>query len=391
MDKKIKIVRIATTPGALRTLLKGQLNFISENGYEVIGVSVPNEVLDDVAEREGIRTLGIKMSRSISLINDLISLISFYRLCKKEKPDIVHSITPKAGLIGMLGAKIAGVPIRMHTFTGLIFPSKKGLLRYILIKIDQLLCWAATNIYPEGDGVKQDLINYKITKKQLNIIANGNINGVNLQYFNTEFISNKEKSNLKTKLGISENDFIYLYVGRITRDKGINELIQAFTMIKQENIKNIKLIMVGNYDQKHNTIRKSIYETMRQDKDIILTGFQKDVRPYYVIADLFTFPSYREGFPNVVLQANAMELPCLVTNINGSNEIIEEGVNGTIIPIKDVHSLKAAMITMLGNRGLLNNMKQNCRKVVVDKYDQNIVWEALIKEYKTLLTTDIHS
>jgi glycosyltransferase involved in cell wall biosynthesis len=391
MDKKIKIVRIATTPGALRTLLKGQLNFISENGYEVIGVSVPNEVLDDVAEREGIRTLGIKMSRSISLINDLISLISFYRLCKKEKPDIVHSITPKAGLIGMLGAKIAGVPIRMHTFTGLIFPSKKGLLRYILIKIDQLLCWAATNIYPEGDGVKQDLINYKITKKQLNIIANGNINGVNLQYFNTEFISNKEKSNLKTKLGISENDFIYLYVGRITRDKGINELIQAFTMIKQENIKNIKLIMVGNYDQKHNTIRNSIYETMRQDKDIILTGFQKDVRPYYVIADLFTFPSYREGFPNVVLQANAMELPCLVTNINGSNEIIEEGVNGTIIPIKDVHSLKAAMITMLGNRGLLNNMKQNCRKVVVDKYDQNIVWEALIKEYKTLLTTDIHS
>ena len=165
---KIKIIRTSTVAISLDFLLKGQLGFLSKE-YEVVAVSGKDQHLEKVAYREGVRTEPVIMQRSISPIKDLVSLWKLFWLLKKEKPQIVHSITPKAGLLSMIAAKLAGVPVRIHTFTGLIFPTRTGLLQKLLINMDKLLCYCATNIYPEGKGVRSDLIQYKITSKPLKV------------------------------------------------------------------------------------------------------------------------------------------------------------------------------------------------------------------------------
>ena len=149
----MKIIRTSTVPESLYGLLKGQLKYLSQY-FEVVGVSSKGQFLKETSKREEIRTIDVDMERGISPFKDLISLFKLYKVLLKEKPLIIHSITPKAGLLSMLAAKFAGVPIRMHTFTGLIFPTRKGYVQKLLISMDKLLCWAATNIYPEGNGVK---------------------------------------------------------------------------------------------------------------------------------------------------------------------------------------------------------------------------------------------
>ncbi len=196
MSTKVKLIRTATVSMSLNYLLRGQLSFL-KNQYEVIAVSGDDDNLKVVSDREKVRTVSVNMERSISPFVDLVSLWKLYLLFCKEKPSIVHSITPKAGLLTMLAGKMAGVPIRIHTFTGLIFPTKKGLMQQLLIKMDQLLCWAATNVYPEGQGVKNDLITYGITKKPLKVLANGNVNGIDCDFFSPEQITVIEKKILK--------------------------------------------------------------------------------------------------------------------------------------------------------------------------------------------------
>jgi glycosyltransferase involved in cell wall biosynthesis len=378
---KVKIIRVSTVPQSLNGLLKGQLKFLNQY-FNVIAVSGYNEKLEEVQQREGVRIVDIPMSRKISLLQDLKSLLSLYFYFKKEKPTIVHSITPKAGLLTMLAGKLAGVPIRMHTFTGLIFPTKTGKMQQLLIRMDQLLCWAATNIYPEGNGVKQDLIDYKITSKPLKVLANGNVNGIDLAYFSKDEITEKKQAQLKKELQISTEDFIFIFVGRLVGDKGINELIEAFSKLK--NIKS-KLLLVGPLEMELDPLNSETLKEIESNKNIITVGFQKDVRPYFAISDVLVFPSYREGFPNVVMQAGAMELPSIVTNINGCNEIIIEGENGTIIPVKNTEAILEAMQRLVNNTAYYNQLKENTRLMIQSRYEQQVVWNAILEEYNHLL------
>ena len=232
--KHVKIIRTSTIPLSLNILLKGQLKFLSDY-FEVIGISSNGEELKEVNIREGVKVEAIEMERGISPLKDFVSLIKMYQQFKREKPTIVHSITPKAGLLTMLAGKFAGVPIRMHTFTGLIFPTRIGMMQKLLIKMDQLLCWAATNIYPEGNGVKSDLINFNITNKPLKILANGNVNGIDTTFFSRQQIDDHKQEKLKKELNIQPNDFVFIFVGRLVGDKGINELIEAFSKLKTQN------------------------------------------------------------------------------------------------------------------------------------------------------------
>lgn len=382
-----KLIRLSAVPGSLKTLLKGQLRFMSEKGFEVIGVSSEGEALQEVALNEGVKVIPIHIARRIALIQDLKSLLHLWILFKKEKPIIVHSITPKAGLLSMLAAKMAGVPIRIHTFTGLIFPNKTGLMQKILILMDQLLCWAATNIYPEGNGVKQDLINYKITSKPLKVIANGNVNGIDLEYFSPSQVSEEQKTELKQQLGIKPNDFVFIFVGRLVGDKGINELIEAFSSLK---ISDVKLLLVGPMEKELDPLKEKTIKKIETNPSIISVGFQKDVRPYFAISNALAFPSYREGFPNAVIQAGAMELPSIVSNINGCNEIIIDGENGMIIPPKQVDDLQKGMKQLFENKNLYIQLKQNARRMIVERYEQSSVWEATLREYNNHLLNLTH-
>jgi glycosyltransferase involved in cell wall biosynthesis len=376
------LIRTSAIPGSLCFLLKGQLSFLNQN-YEVIGVSSKGKEVHIVSEREGIKIKEIEIKRNIDLIKDLVSL---YRLCKffkRQKPFIVHSITPKAGLLSMIAARMCKTPIRIHTFTGLIFPTKRGIMQKILILTDRILCLCATHIYPEGIGVKNDLLKYNITNKPLKVLANGNVNGIDVLFFNSLLFSDIDKYTLKKKLDINDDDFVFIFVGRLVTDKGINELVKIFNEISTQ-YQYIKLLLVGLMEEDLDPLLPETVTIINHHKQIISVGWQSDVRPYFSIADILVFPSHREGFPNVVIQAGAMGLPSIVTDINGCNEIIIEDKNGVIIPPKDEEALREAMISLLTDKEKRKRMVAVSRQMIVERYEQKIVWEALLTEYKRL-------
>jgi glycosyltransferase involved in cell wall biosynthesis len=361
---------------SLDTFCEGQLKMLSGH-FDVVAVSSPDKELKTISEREGVRTIGVKMERHISIWKDLKSLFQMIRVFRRERPYIVHSMTPKAGLISMMAAKITNVPVRMHTYTGLVFPTAHGIKQKILILTDRILCACATYINPEGKGVANDLKKFKITKKPLHIIANGNVRGINLKYYDRT-----EDVMMRANEICDDRYFTFLFVGRIVRDKGINELVEAFARLLNEKFnKPPRLLLVGPYENNLDPIDDKTRKIIDECPQIITTGSQLDVRPYYAACDVLVFPSYREGFPNVVLEAGAMGLPSIVTDINGSNEIILPNENGVIIPTHDADALYNAMKKFLEDNSMVKTLADNARKMIADRYEQQMIWKALLDTY----------
>lgn len=379
-----KILRVTTVPISLKILLKGQHRYMTQNGLEVIGVASTGKELNEVQDAEGIRVVALNMTRTIAPFKDLVSLWHMYQLCKKEKPTIVHSHTPKAGIIGMLGAKLAGVPIRLHTVAGLPLMETTGLKRILLNGVEKFTYVFATKVYPNSKGLYDFILaNQFTTENKLKIIANGSSNGNDTSHFSPEIITQDECTNLKGKLGILPEDYVFIFVGRLVGDKGINELVLAFTQLKAPNS---KLLLVGTLETELDPLQPEILKEIESNPNIINVGFQSDVRPYFAISNCLVFPSYREGFPNVVMQAGAMGLPCIVSDINGCNEIIIEGENGVIIPVKNVEAIKVAMFKMRNDVQWSQKLKQNSRKLIQQRYEQQVVWKELLGEYNRLIS-----
>ena len=383
-----KLIRITTVPLSLKVLLKGQLRFMASNGFDVKGVSSEGEELKEVHENEGIAVEAITMSRKITPFQDLKSLWEMWNFLRKEKPQIVHTHTPKAGIIGMLAARLAGVPHRLHTVAGLPLMETTGIKRKILNFVEKLTYSSATRVYPNSKGLYDFILQNNFTQSnKLKIIANGSSNGINTTFFSPEQVSETEKAALREKLNIQPDDFVFVFVGRIVSDKGINELIKAFSELQTVENKptDIKLLLVGGLENDLDPLNPETLAEINQNRDIISVGFQQDVRPFFAISDALVFPSYREGFPNVVMQAGAMGLPSIVSDINGCNEIIIEGENGLIIPSKNVKKLKEKMLTLAKDKNLYIKLKENSRRMIENRYEQSVVWKALLEEYEGLL------
>ena len=384
-----KLIRITTVPLSLKVLLKGQLRFMASNGFDVKGVSSEGEELKEVHENEGIAVEAITMSRKITPFQDLKSLWEMWNFLRKEKPQIVHTHTPKAGIIGMLAARLAGVPHRLHTVAGLPLMEATGTKRKILNFVEKLTYSSATRVYPNSKGLYDFILQNNFTQSnKLKIIANGSSNGIDTAFFSPDQVTEIERVTLIEKLNIQPDDFVFVFVGRIVSDKGINELIKAFSELQAaENNEpaGIKLLLVGGLENDLDPLNPETLAEINQNKDIISVGFQRDVRSFFAIADALVFPSYREGFPNVVMQAGAMGLPSIVSDINGCNEIIIEGENGLIIPSKNVEKLKEKMLTLAKDKNLYTKLKGNSRRMIENRYEQSVVWNALLEEYEGLL------
>ncbi len=384
-----KLIRITTVPISFKVLLKGQLRFMASNGFDVKGVSSDGEELKEVRENEGIVMEAINMSRKITPFQDLKSLWKMWNFLRKEKPQIVHTHTPKAGIIGMLAARLAGVPHRLHTVAGLPLMEATGIKRKILNFVEKLTYSSATRVYPNSKGLYDFILQNHFTQSnKLKIIANGSSNGINTTFFSPAQVSEIEKVALREKLNIQPDDFVFVFVGRIVSDKGINELIKAFSELQaagNNELTGIKLLLVGGLESDLDPLNPETLAEINQNRDIISVGFQQDVRPFFAISDALAFPSYREGFPNVVMQAGAMGLPSIVSDINGCNEIIVEGENGLIIPPKNVEKLKEKMLTLARDKNLYIKLKENSRRMIENRYEQFVVWKALLEEYEGLL------
>ena len=383
-----KLIRITTVPLSLKVLLKGQLRFMASNGFDVKGVSSEGEELREVHENEGIAVEAITMSRKITPFQDLKSLWEMWNFLRKEKPQIVHTHTPKAGIIGMLAARLAGVPHRLHTVAGLPLMEATGTKRKILNFVERLTYSSATRVYPNSKGLYDFILQNNFTQSnKLKIIANGSSNGIDTTFFSPDQVTEIERVTLREKLSIQPDDFVFVFVGRIVSDKGINELIKAFSELQTVENKptGIKLLLVGGLENDLDPLNPETLAEINQNRDIISVGFQQDVRSFFAIADALVFPSYREGFPNVVMQAGAMGLPSIVSDINGCNEIIIEGENGLIIPPKNVEKLKEKMLTLAKDKNLYTKLKGNSRRMIENRYEQSVVWNALLEEYEGLL------
>ena len=378
-----KLFRVTTVSESLNILLRGQHKFMSKNGFEVIGISSAGNALYEVSQEEEIRVIEINMSRKITPIKDFLSVYNLYKLIKKEKPIIVHSHTPKAGVVAMMAAKIANVPIRLHTVAGLPLMEAKGIKRKLLNFVEKVTYACATKVYPNSKGLYDFIVEEElISSIKMKIIANGSSNGIDTSYFDSERILESQREEFLTRLNIQKKDFVFIFVGRLVGDKGINELIDAFARIKDSNV---KLLLVGGLESDLDPLKSETIHEIDNNKNIISVGFQKDVRPYFAISHCLVFPSYREGFPNVVLQAGAMGLPSIVSNINGCNEIIQEGINGSIIPSKDRESLYKVMHKIISDEAWRKQLAGNARDIIVSHYEQKLVWDALLIEYKHLL------
>lgn len=377
---KNKLIRITTVPISLDKLLSGQLGFMNQF-YKVIGVSSDVSYLKKVGEKENIDVQHIEMTRQITPVQDVKAVYQLYRFFKKEKPLIVHTHTPKAGTVGMLAAKLAGVPHRLHTIAGLPLMEAKGTKRRVLNLVEKITYACATKIYPNSFGLQEIILQEQFCSAgKLKVIGNGSSNGIDTSHFNTTNYSAGQNSTLKEELHIQTSDFVFVFVGRLVGDKGINELVSAYKGFPAH----VKLLLVGPFEPELDPLQTATLQEIEHNANIITVGYQQDVRPYFAIADALVFPSYREGFPNVVLQAGAMALPSIVTNINGCNEIISEGENGVIIPVKDADALRLAMQRISEDEILYAKLKKNARKRIVDHYEQKVVWEAILAEYKSI-------
>lgn len=381
---KKKIIRSTTIPASLNTFCNGVLRELSEK-YEVIGISSPGKELQMVAEREGVRVIEVPMERHISLWNDLKSLLKLIRVFRVEKPDMVHSMTPKAGMLCMLAASLAQVPVRIHTFTGLVWPTETGFKRKLLMLTDKITCFCATHIIPEGEGVKNDLLSNGITKKPLLVLGYGNVRGVDMNYYSRR----PEVEELAVKLR-DDKIFTFVFVGRIVRDKGINELCRAFHRL-HEHYPQTRCWLVGPFEDNLGPISKESRVLIeRSDSGIVAVGpkLGDELLAFYAAADCFVFPSYREGFPNTVLEASALGLPSIVTDINGSREIIKEGVNGMIIPVKNEEALLKVMVKMVEDKDGRERMALNARKMIEDRYEQKFVRGCLYQYYEEVMESN---
>lgn len=378
-----KLIRITTVPSSLRTLLKGQSRFMSQH-YEVIGVSGDGDALTEVRQNEGIRTHVVEMTRTITPLKDLKATYKLFKFFKAEKPFIVHTHTPKAGTLGMLAARLAKVPHRLHTIAGLPLLEASGKKRKLLDLVEKFTYTCATKILPNSFGLEDIIIKNKYTTAdKLLVIGNGSSNGIDIQHYDSALVSEEKKEQLKQELGIRNQDLVFIFIGRIVKDKGINELVTAFNSLSKKNL-NCKLLLVGPRENHLDPLLPETEALIEDNNQILAVGVQKDIRPYVAISHALTFPSYREGFPNVVLQCSCMGLPCVVSNINGCNEVIEDQVNGLIIPVKDILALEKAMQFMIDNPEKRQDMIKHTRARIIERYEQTYVWNELLNYYKSL-------
>ena len=299
------------------------------------------------------------------------------RVFYKEKPQVVHSMTPKAGMVCMVAGWLTGVPVRIHTFTGLVWPTSKGLQRKILMATDWLTCACATHVIPEGQGVKNDLSAH-ITKKPMKVLGYGNVKGVDMERFNKARFTDVQKP--------SDGVFRFVFVGRIVKDKGINELVEAFTQL-HDKYPNTKLTLVGKYESDIDPISVKTRQRIDANPAIDACGpkYGDDLLKELVISDCHIMPSYREGFPNTPMEAGALGLPNIVTDINGSREIVVDGENGLIVPPQTVQPLHDAMDRMITDNEMREKMQKNARPMIESRFEKSFVQDCLINYYKEIL------
>lgn len=370
------IARLTTVRMSLSLLVNGQADFFRTKGHTYFLASGPcvHDINDNYYTE-------LPLVRRPNLYKDLKALIATYFWLRRIKPDILHTHTPKAGLIGMIAGFFAGVPVRLHTVAGIPWMETSGGVRKFYKLFESVTYFFATKIYPNSNGLHNFLIDeLPFTSRKYKVIGNGSSNGIDTDYFSSDAVfDSKEK--IRDDYSLPQDAFVWVFIGRIVKDKGINELVEAFLKIGSKHF----LLLVGPFENDQDPISHKTSLLIESSSNIRTYGFQKDVRPFFKLSDALVFPSYREGFPNVPMQAAAMGLPQIVTNINGCNEIVKQGVTGLIVPPKNSIALLEAMIELANDMDARKTMSFNSRSFIIKEFSRKDIWNSIEEEYNDLL------
>lgn len=360
-------------------LLKGQLRFMAEHDYRVFIMAGKSESIEDFCKEEKCTYIPISIKREIAILSDLKSLFEVYSVLKKLKPDIVNLGTPKMGLIGMLASYFLRVPIRIYTCRGFRFETECGFLRKVLIFMERLSGYCASRIICISPSLVETAIKLNIfPKKKIVLINKGSSNGVDLNLFSKERIDYNVKSHVISTYFL-DNHFVFGFVGRLCKDKGIIELYDAFTKIYNENRK-LRLILIGKIEEDLDEIFVS--KLFKHEGIIYLGTISKENLPtYYSLFDVFVLPTHREGFGNVLIEAASMGIPIVTTSVTGAKDAIKDGYNGILVPVNNASYLKAAMEKLYNNMGLRKQYGYN-GQLWAKNFNQEIIWNGLLMMYK---------
>lgn len=370
---------------ALAYPLKGQCSYMHENGFYVIMASADGRELATLLKNEICPHVVVPMTRSITPFGDLICLYKLVRLFAREKPEIVHSETPKAGLLGMLAAKIARVPIRIHTVAGMPLMVASGAKLKLLKFIERLTYSCSTNVWPNSESLKSFILQNNFTKSEkLEVIGKGSSNGIDLAKFNKTLLRNNAVEEIKKNIAYDKNCTYLLFVGRIVKDKGITELVNCFNRLLQKN-PSLRLVLVGQFEKQLDPLAPATEKEITHNNSIIHIYWSGRVEYYMALADYFVFPSYREGFPNVLLEAGAMKLPIICSNIGGNIDIVTHQDTGLIYDTYNEADMQEKMELALNHKDEMAKMSEKLYEKVTTEYKRETFWAQMNQQYKKLI------
>lgn len=380
--KKNKVLHIIAVSFSINYFFGNQFSYLSKknNNEYHLGCSPSNEFFELSKELNYV-PFEVLITRDINPFKDLKAIFSVYRYIKKNKINKVIGHTPKGGMIAMIASFLAGISDRIYFRHGIIYETSSGFKRIILKNIDRLSGFLATKVVCVSNSIKEISEKDKLNDPDKSVVLGlGTCNGIDTNNkYNPDFYEKYIINDLKSKLSIKEKDFVVGFVGRLVKDKGINELIQAWDIVKETH-KNVKLLLIGPIE-----VRDSISDYSKnkisQDESIIFTDFVLDAAPYYSLMNVFILPSYREGFPTVALEASSMEKPVLITKATGCTESIKENVTGIFISYepKDISS---KIIYYLENSEVEKIHGKNGRMFVQENFEQTKIWDIISKDLK---------
>ena len=385
MPEKHKLIRIATVPMALAYPLQGQSSYMHQHGMDVTMISSDGREMKLLLQQENCPHIIVPMTRSITPFRDIKCIFQLIRIFKKLKPDIVHTETPKAGLVGMIAAKLCGVRVRIHTVAGLPLMVEKGVKLRILEWVEKITYAAATNVWPNSNSLKNFILQHRFTSaKKLLVVGKGSSNGIDIDRFSPEKLGTTILEEIKQNIQYNKDNVYLLFIGRLVLDKGIVELIHVFKKLHEKNPK-LKLILAGHFERSLDPLPQDVEIQIAENKNIIHINWTDKVPYYLALSNIFVFPSYREGFPNVLLEAGAMKLPIVCSRIAGNVDIVEDNITGRIFESQNENDLERVLTDALDNMEHMKEMASSLQQNILNNYCREVFWQTMLEEYKKLL------
>lgn len=381
----IRIVHVTTVPMSLR-FLRGQIAHMQQRGFEVIAVSSPGPELERFGQEQGIEVIGIEMPRAITPLRDARALVELTRTLRRLRPAIVHAHTPKGGLLGMLSAKLAGIPVRVYHMRGLPMLTAQGARRALLSLTERVACRAAHQVISVSTSIKEIAVaEHLCPPMKIATLGAGSGNGVDASRFDPQRVAPGTRVATRERYGIPSDALVIGFVGRLVQDKGVMELVDALQELFAAHPK-LHLLLVGMLEER-DAIPRRVRQEVESNPRIHWRGEDWDTPPLYAAMDLVALPTYREGFPNVPLEAAAMKLPIVATDIPGCRDAIVHETTGILIPPRDTQALAAALRRYIDDDSLRARHGEAARTRVLENFRQEVIWNALHGVYATLLTS----